>query len=311
MRARLRTPLLVAAILVAAAPLPRSARAQAPPAAESYDDLKRRGDEAMIALRYGDALDLYRRAYEASRTPALLYNMGRAYEGLGDFPRALEALEEFAEKAPPELKARVPKLDQLLADVRRRVSTVVISCSVAGADIRLGDREVGKTRQGQVVLKVMAGKQRLRVTHDEFRTWEREVDLSSTKVETIDVPLRSKKTPVIRVLSPVDGAKVLVDGAAVGVVPAETAVEPGMHRVSLTADGFEPAETTVVVSGGEDKQVNVPMTAKEKITAKWWFWTAIGAAVVGGAATAFIVTREREPDTGTIPPGRVEAALRF
>ena len=36
--------------------------------------------------RYADALVLYQRAYELSNDPALLYNQGRAFEALGDYP---------------------------------------------------------------------------------------------------------------------------------------------------------------------------------------------------------------------------------
>ena len=55
-------------------------------------------------IRYEEALAHYRVAYDVTKNPALLYNMGRAYEGLADFPKALDALEEFVATASPELK---------------------------------------------------------------------------------------------------------------------------------------------------------------------------------------------------------------
>src|SRR5687767_2911590 len=95
-----------------------SASLARPLAAQDADALKKQGDDAMIALHYEDALGHYKKAYELSGNSALLYNMGRAYEALADYPSALEALEMFAEKAPPELRARVPKLDELVFYIR-------------------------------------------------------------------------------------------------------------------------------------------------------------------------------------------------
>jgi hypothetical protein len=311
-----RAHVLLVALLVGAG-VPRAARAEpapeAPaPAAPNVEDLKHQGDEAMIALRYSDALEAYRRAWEATQSPALLYNMGRAYEGLGDFPKALDALEAFSDKAPPELKARVPRLKELLADVRSRVATLVVSSEVAGAEIRLGDRLVGKTQPGQVAIKVNAGAQHLRVTHEDYRTYDRDLTLVGGRVETIDLTLKSKRAPLLRVVSPVTGAVVTVDGRAVGVVPAETSVAPGAHEVQLHRDGYDPAATRVVVVSGEDKQIDVPMAVHDTVTKKWWFWTSIGAAVLlGGIATYVVVTTEKSPTSGTIPPGQVKAALTF
>jgi hypothetical protein len=89
-------------------------------------------------------------------------------------------------------------------------------------------------------------------------------------------------------------------------------VIPGSHQIALRRDGYDPAETTVVVIAGEQKEVNVPMAVHDTVTKKWWFWTAIGTAVVlGGVATYIVVTTEKSPDSGTIPPGQVKAALHF
>lgn len=294
------------------APLgPRVARAQ--PTASPADEDKRKGDEAMVALRYEEALDHYRRAYEATKSPALLYNMGRAYEGLGEFPKALDALEEFAEKAPPDLKAKVPKLQELVADVSRRVATIVLGSSEPGAEIRLGEKVLGTTKPGQVVLRVNAGKQKLVVTKEGYFPFERELALEGGRVEHIEARLASRtQNAVLVVRSPISGAAVSVDGRPVGVVPAETFLPPGSHRVGLSRDGYDPAETSVVLAAGERKQVDVPLAERQTLTGKWWFWTAIGVAVVGaGVGTYLAATQERGADTGTIPPGQVKAALSF
>lgn len=302
--------LVLAPRIALAQPSPSSSPS---PAANSVaDEAKRKGDDAMVALRYEEALASYRTAYEATKNPAILYNMGRAYEGLADFPKALDSLEEFNEKASPELKARVPKLDELLRDVRNRVSTLVVSAPVDGADIRVGERVVGKTRTGQVIIRVNAGKQKLVVSKDGYFPFEKDVALAGGKIETVDANLTTRASSgLLRITSPVIGAAVAVDGRGIGIVPAESAVSPGSHRVSLQREGYENAETSVVLAAGEKKEVDVPMAQHASIFTKWWFWTAVGVVVTGGVVSVIALTTEKSPDTGTIPPGQVKAELRL
>ncbi len=276
------------------------------------DEAKRRGDEAMVALRYEEALAAYKTAYESTKSPALLYNMGRAYEGLADFPKALDALEEFADKASPDLKARVPKLDELLRDVRAHVATLVLSAPIDGAEIRLGERVIGKTKQGQAVLRVNAGKARLVVTAEGYFPFERDLALEGGKVETVEAQLMARaSSAILRVTSPVTGAAVSLDGKGVGTVPTESFISAGSHKVVLQREGYQDAETNVVVNAGEKKNIDIPMAQNASILGKWWFWTAVGAVVVGGVITTVALTTERSPDSGTIPPGQVKAELRF
>ena len=290
---------------------PTAAFAQPPPdgATARPDEAKRLGDEAMVALRYEDALAHYRRAYDANKSPALLYNMGRAYEGLADFPKALDALEEFSEKAPADLKARVPKLDSLLSDLRKRVATVIVSCPVSGAEVRLGNKVIAATREGQTILRVNAGAQVMSVTHRDFFPFEKPLVLAAGKIETVDAQLSSRSAGgLIVVTSPILGAQVSVDGVSSGNVPAEVPAKPGPHRVSLRKDGYDPAEQSVVVTAGERKPISLTMAMHETIAGKWWFWTGIGVIVSAAAAiTVVAVTKEKSPDVGTIAPGTVKA----
>ena len=108
--------------------------------------LREQGNQSMIDMRYVDALA----AYEGSLSLApgdvtLLYSIARARELLGEFPEALAALERFAAEAPASVKTRVGKLDELVTQLRARVSTLTIKCNVAGARVLVRHSVVGAT----------------------------------------------------------------------------------------------------------------------------------------------------------------------
>ena len=78
--------------------------------------LKRKGDAEMDLLHYAEALASYSEAYELTHDPALLYNRARVLEALERFSEALDTLERFGTEGSPELRARVPKLKELMGE---------------------------------------------------------------------------------------------------------------------------------------------------------------------------------------------------
>ena len=139
--------ILVLAAIVCASPAARAQGDAAPVApVASSDELKRKGDEALDQKRYEDALGAYEAAYALSPTPVLLYNRGRALQFLARYPEALDMIERFAEKAPPELKARVRGLADLLSDLRSKVSTITVNCETTGARVLVDSAKSARRR---------------------------------------------------------------------------------------------------------------------------------------------------------------------
>jgi tetratricopeptide (TPR) repeat protein len=119
------------------------ARAQAGAGGVTAADLKREGDEAMDRRHYADAIAIYLRALERQPEPSVYYNVARAYEATGEYPEALRWLRRFAAEAPGALRERVPKLDELLTELRGRVTEVSVRVNVPGARVLVRDRLVG------------------------------------------------------------------------------------------------------------------------------------------------------------------------
>ncbi|MBI2896534.1 MAG: hypothetical protein HYY06_23450 [Deltaproteobacteria bacterium] len=76
------------------------------------------------------------------------------------------------------------------------------------------------------------------------------------------------------------------------------AVSP-VARVSARSD-FGDEETDHAESGGSDGPITETPHGDDEggVAGRWWFWTAVGAVVIGGAATAIVLT------TGGTDPAR-------
>ncbi len=285
---------------------------QPPPAApqETPAEIKQQGDQAMESLRYADALALYSQAYTMTKDPALLYNEGRAEQALGNYPGALADFLRFQMAASPELRARVPKLDELIADVRKHVARILIRTPTAGAQVLVRDHVVGVTPLAGP-LDVDSGHITLDVEAEGFETFHRELDLEGGTDTVIDAQLTPRKqTAMLRVTATAASAFVSIDGSPVGNAPVEQVLTPGTHKVSVHRDGYEDTESTVVLSMGERKELQLDPQKNAPVYAKWWFWTGVGAVVVGGVVTAVALTTEKSPSKGdAFTPNQVSAPI--
>ena len=304
------TPLLALCLLLST-PVQAEQAPPAPPAESSTEAaaLKAQGDDAMQRLDYATALSLYEQAYAHEKNPALLYNRGRALQALRRFPEALDALEAFEREAPSELKARVPKLAELLSEVRGKVSTLALTANVKGARILVAQRVIGTTPLSSPV-RLNAGAVVVEVTADGYHPYKKRVELPPAGRLELAVELRSKSTTgILEVGSPVPGAAVWVGGHHIGTVPAQTVLDAGTHQVTVRKEGYEPASTTAVVRVGATNHLDVPLEKPPGITSRWWFWTGVGAVVLGGTALTIALLTERDPEAGSIPPGQVSGPL--
>ena len=110
-------------------------------------------------------------------------------------------------------------------------------------------------------------------------------------VEAIESPYPT--TGTLAITAEQIGAEIIIDGELVGNSPLQPIeeVEPGEHQVQVSMEGYLDDERTVEVVAGEVATVSVtlqpepppppPPPPSTPIWRRWWFWTAIGAVVVG------------------------------
>jgi hypothetical protein len=299
------------ALVLAFAMLVADTAVFAQPLSNDAAALKAEGDKAMDGLRYEDALTKYEAAYRIKPDPALLYNQGRALEGLGRFPEALDKLRAFQESAPKELLLRLgDALGKNIDELKGRVATLSISVEPAGANIRLGDRILGSAPIDK--LRVNAGKAHLEITKEGFFTETLDVEIKGGEDNPLKVTLspRDNRATLI-VKSPIAGARVTIDGRARGQVPAEVRLAPGPHFVRVEQDGYQLSESTIDLAALEKRPLDVPLF-KRPITQEWWLWTSIGVALTGaGVGIGLALTLEEDADEGSLDPGKVPVSLRL
>lgn len=124
---------LAASLILAAGVAPGLARAQPAPTTTETEEARRHFDRGVRLFDQGDndgALVEFRRAWELSRRPSVLFNVAAAAQALRRYGEAVEALRLFLVEVPgahpqrPEAEHTLRELEQLLARVR---STATVS----------------------------------------------------------------------------------------------------------------------------------------------------------------------------------------
>jgi hypothetical protein len=273
--------------------------------------LKAAGDAAMDSLRYDEALADYKQAYELSHDVAILYNLGQLHRARGEYPEALDSLLAFDKAAPPSLHARVPKLNELIDEVRAKVATLTITANVSGARVLLRDKVIGTTPLADSV-RLGAGKVTLEIDADGYAPYRKELDLAGGTSTVLDAKLEPKDVRGILVVHANAGAIVIIDGKTAGTTPVEVPVQPGTHSVLVKREGFLDNASSAVVQTGERHEIDVTLAHTTPIYAKWWFWTGIGVIVAAGVGITLAAVLPRAPDTGDgFQPGQLGAPLRW
>jgi hypothetical protein len=273
--------------------------------------LKTEGDAKRDELHYEEAIALYDKSYAIVPNPAILYNKARALEFIGEYPRALELLEEFSQKASPELKAKVNGLEKVIADVTARVATLRIVCNIEAAELRINGRIVGTlSATAETLLRVKSGQSKIEVIVDGYLPFQRDRLLAPRTENPLVVELQSRMTTGTLVVTTADGASIEVDGALLGKTSIETQLKAGNHSVRAVLTGFDTEERAVVIFANSRRELKFDKLRGTPITKRWWFWTAIGVVAVGGTVGIIAASKtERPPTEGSL--GTLQTGLPF
>jgi len=279
-----RTTLALALTLLAGA-----AAAQTPPTPEALAEARTRFERGVLLHERGDdegAAAELRAAWELSRRPSALYNLGLALEGLRRNAEALAAFREYlalTAGAPSPLRADA---EAAARRVEATLATLRVDADPAGAAVTLDGRPL---RAGEDV-PVDPGLHTARAAMPGRLDAEATFTLVPGERRQLGLALAPAPPPPPPTFSlQLDGAPLAaawaIDGAPAA-PDAVAALTAGRHRVRVTAAGFRPWEGPVAVEA--DARLRVSLSPLVDAGQRRWTWVSFasaGALLAGAVVT--------------------------
>jgi hypothetical protein len=220
------------------------------------DERFRRGISLATENNYTAALVEFRRAYDVSRNPLILFNVGAMEVELNHFEEGQAALTEYERSAPSTVvQARRTQIDALLTRIRERSGTITVALPHPGLRVQVdavGGGSLRVVREGpaaSAAIRLPIGRYRVTLTAAGFRQRESEHDIAANSDTPINTPLEPARA-TLTIRSNVDAAEVKIDGRSVGFTPlAQQEVNEGEHRVEITRPGYTSFANTVNAQG--------------------------------------------------------------
>lgn len=240
---RCRIAVLLVLALLGAAPAARADdRIRAAEHFALAESAERRGD-------YRAAIDEYRRAYELSPHPSVLYNIGLAHEKLGSLRAAAEHYLRYLDESDD-----AEDRDQVLARIaalRERPSVVRIDTEPTGATVHVDGVARGPA---PLELELPGGEHEVSARMEGRAAARRTLALSYGEPAELSLDLTARPG-ILQVFADADRAEVWIDGAPAGRAPLTTALPSGRHQVVVRAPGRRDVTREVTVPADGSEQV--------------------------------------------------------
>jgi hypothetical protein len=259
---------------------------------------------------YAGADVKFERAYELSRNPAVLLYIAECAKNVGDYSRqvdALSALQDVPRVTALEAGAAQDDLDdipEILGTLMRFVDKLHLSVNESGAEVFVGEKQVGTTPLPQPLL-LNLGDRKIRVTKQGFKDAEQTVHVKGGAVEPLSMTLKRIVHEGRLIVDAEPDALVQLDNRPMDFGHWEGPVASGRHTLRVTASGKLPHEREVIIA--DDKWQEVHVTLPPAPNRDWpkLIVVGVGAVAVGFITGAVLLTRSS--GGGPVPPGMVSS----
>lgn len=209
---------------------------------------------------YDAALAELNHAYELEPNYAVLYNLGLVHAALNHSVEAVDALERYLHEGAEHIdRAHRDRVSQELARQRDRIGTIAVVVNVAGAIIALDGHDVARAPVTEPI-RAPVGSHSITARAPGYETVEVTMALAGGETFTASFNLRADESHgMLRIVSPLSGVAVTLDGAAIGTTPIDEAipVAPGTHQVAATRAGYLDYAADVDVRLGGEREVRL------------------------------------------------------
>lgn len=190
----------------------------------------------------------YRRVYEATKNPRVLYNIAVCEKDLKHYKAAVDTLKRALEKKTELPREDVQRIEEAIAAIEPFITKVEVTANEPGASLFIDDVEIGTTPFAGPI-EVDAGSHTVRLTKPGFID-----DVQKTTFTTAGMnKLNLRITPAVRrahVTIRVVGAPsstIWIDGRERGPAPFDGELEEGEHDIEARADQFVPTKQHVTI----------------------------------------------------------------
>ena len=154
---------------------------------------------------------------------------------------------------------------ELKATIGGQGGSIRVLSNVQGAHVFMDGTDMGAVPVD--IKDVKPGEHVIEVKAPKYQTREERVTVNagSATVLKLDLNAVAKSEAKIKVVSPVPGADVYIDGASVGKVPAEMEVASGEHFVIVKLEGYKTFEQKLRIEAGQTQTVSAELRAVGKL----------------------------------------------
>ena len=272
-------------------------------------------DAARLLFADGDfrgASAKFHRAYELYPDPRLLWNAAACEKEQRNYARASQLIERYLEEGGARLAEQSrASAEETLAALRGFSSRVTLSGVPDGARI-FADGAFVATAPLAAPLHLDLGQLVLQVEVSGHKPFVQELSIpGNTEIEVEVTLVPEEKKSQLSVVTTGAQDTIRIDGKVVGEGRFEGSLEPGAHRLSVTAQGKKTYEVDLFLAPGKARTLQVTLEdAKEK---PLWPWLLAGGAVaVAGASVGgyFLFSdRGSDPEGPSGSLGTIELSL--
>ncbi len=217
--------------------------------------------ELYTARDYRSALERFRKAFEVSKNPRTLYNVGVCWKNLNQYAQAIRVWQEELTLQKRLEAEDVAKAKAAISALEAFVSSLQIRVNEVGATLEVDGLELGQSPFVEP-LAVDIGERQVRLTKAGFEPIERKVMVERGRVASLDlrmVHLEKKGHLELLVQGPPDSV-VFMDGRELGRGGYSGDVPAGRHTFEARAEGFTTTSQTSEVPYGEDVAITLAMS---------------------------------------------------
>lgn len=211
----------------------------------------------------------FKAAYDISKNPRVLFNVGIAEKELGKYPAAIDTFQRELREGKGQLTAAdEAEVKQVIAGLEKLVATVTLDLNEKDAEVYVDDDRIDATKLGGPIT-VTGGTRKFRASKPGFLDAVETVTVvggSSDKVVKLKLEPTVRRARVnVSVVGP-SNAIVKIDKKEVGPAPyaGMVAVTAEPHEFSAEAPGYVPATQTAVVKDGEVLNLTLQLAVEQE-----------------------------------------------